>query len=65
MAGRPSLGTRVEHKTRVPAAINVEHLAKLRGCSNVSQYLADLVCIDAGKPELTRELNQEMMPISA
>lgn len=65
MAGRKSLGTRVEHKTRVPAAIDVEQLAKQRGCSNVSQYLADLVCMDAGRPELTRELSQEMMPISA
>lgn len=60
-----SKGERHEFKARVPTAVNVEALARRYGCTSVSQYLADLACIHAGRPDLVRELNQEMMPISA
>ena len=60
-----SKGDRHEFKARVPIAIDMEAEARRYGCTSVSQYLADLACIQAGRPDLVRELNQEMMPISA
>jgi hypothetical protein len=60
-----SKGERHEFKARVPVDVDMEALSRRYGCSSVSQYLADLACIHAGRPDLVRELNQEMMPISA
>lgn len=62
---QPSKGKRHDYKVRVPRDVDVAELARRHGCSSVSQYLADLVCQQAGRPELIRELNQELMPISA
>lgn len=64
---QPHKGDRKEFKTRVPelAANKLEEMAKAAGCKSVSQYLSDVVCQMTGHPELVRELNQEVLPISA
>ncbi|PXX53906.1 hypothetical protein DFR70_12627 [Nocardia tenerifensis] len=61
--GRPSKGRRsAGYTVRFPAELgNVLDLARKQGCSSVSQWLADLACIEAGKPQLVRELNQGLL----
>lgn len=63
--GRRSKGERGEYKARVPARVDVEALAAARGCSSVSVYISDLICLDAGRHELAEELRQGVLPISA
>jgi hypothetical protein len=43
----------------------IERMAREAGCSSVSQYLADVLCLVAERPDLVRELNQEVLPLSA
>ncbi|MFV8176542.1 MULTISPECIES: hypothetical protein [Mycolicibacterium] len=35
------------------------------GVSSMSQYMSDVLAVWAGMPELARELNQEVLQISA
>jgi len=60
----PSKGPRRHYKCRVPVDVDVERLARHGGCSSVSQFLADIICREAGRPDLVREL-QEVLPLTA
>ncbi len=60
----PSKGPRRHYKVRVPVDVDVERLAHQRGCKSVSQFLADIICQEAGRPDLVREL-QEVLPLTA
>lgn len=42
----------------------VEQAARDRGCSSVSQYLADLIAVAHNRPDLVRELNQEELKLA-
>lgn len=62
-----SKGERKALKARAPMEIipTIERMAREAGCSSVSQYLADVLCLVAERPDLVRELNQEVLPLSA
>lgn len=50
--GRKSLGPRNETKLRYPKEIDLQDLAKERGYSNANQFVSDLLCLLAGRPDL-------------
>lgn len=52
---------------RVPSVVyaDLEQRAKEAGASSVSQYVSDLLCLYTGHRELVRELDQEVLPLSA
>ena len=52
---------------RVPTAVysDLEKLAEKAGASSVSQYVSDLLSLHTGHPELVRELDQGVLPLSA
>lgn len=62
---RPRKGDRVELLTRPERLVSekIKQQAAARGMS-VSQYVADLLAIQAGHPELVRELNKEALPLA-
>jgi hypothetical protein len=60
----PSKGTRNAYRVRVPAEIDVEAIARIRGCSSVSQFLADVICQETGRPDLVREI-EGTLPMTA
>jgi hypothetical protein len=62
---RPRKGDRVELLTRPERIVSdkIKQKAAARGIS-VSQYVADLLAVHAGHPELVRELNKEVMPLA-
>lgn len=66
--GRPSLGER-KRLGRVPDELYelLEIERKKAGVSSVSQYVSDLLCLRAERPDLVRELNpnQEVLPLTA
>ncbi|GJJ21948.1 toxin-antitoxin system [Mycolicibacterium goodii] len=43
----------------------LEKLRQEAGVRSMSQYIADLLAMHVGRPELARELNQEVLQISA
>ncbi|OBB14671.1 hypothetical protein A5731_13005 [Mycolicibacterium conceptionense] len=43
----------------------LEKLRQEAGVKSMSQYIADLLAMHVGRPELARELNQEVLQISA
>lgn len=63
---QPHKGPRTQVKTRVPnevIALIQQEQSRL-GVSSVSQYIADLVCVALGRPDLALELNrQEVQPL--
>lgn len=61
----PSKGPRREVKTRVPEDVRevLEVMAANSGASSLSQYVADLLSSLAGRPDLVREIHQEVMPM--
>ncbi len=62
----PSKGERRLMGTRVTLELGalVEQAARDRGCSSVSQYLADLIAVAHNRPDLVRELNQEELKLA-
>ena len=62
---RPRKGDRVELLTRPERLVSekIKQQAADRGMS-VSQYVADLLAIQAGHPELVRELDEEVLPLA-
>lgn len=62
-----SKGKRKALRARAPEEIipTIERMAREAGCSSVSQYLSDMLCLVAERPDLVRELNQEVLPLSA
>lgn len=62
---RPRKGDRVELLTRPERLVSekIKQQAAARGMS-VSQYVADLLAIQAGHPELVRELDKEVLPLA-
>ena len=62
---RPRKGDRVELLTRPERLVSekIKQQAADRGMS-VSQYVADLLSIQAGHPELVRELDKEVLPLA-
>lgn len=62
---RPRKGDRVELLTRPERIVSdtIKQQAAARGMS-VSQYVADLLAIQAGYPELVRELDKEVLPLA-
>jgi hypothetical protein len=58
---RPRKGDRVELLTRPERVVSdkIKQQAATRGMS-VSQYVADLLAVHAGYPELVRELDKEV-----
>ncbi|MET8430695.1 hypothetical protein [Nocardia sp. NPDC004860] len=50
--GRKSLGPRNETKLRYPKELDLQDLAKARGYSNVNQFVSDVLCLLAGRPDL-------------
>ena len=63
--GRRSKGDRVVTVTRIPRPVweIVSRSAAERDIS-ISQYVADILAIHEGHPELVRELDQEVMPLA-
>ena len=63
----PSKGSRRGYFTRVPVEVAdlIEQRAEEAGCTSASQYLADLLAVVHGRPDLVRELNQEVMRLTA
>lgn len=49
---QPNLGKRKEHMVRVPEPVDVPELAAHAGYSQVSRYVADLLCDIAGRSDL-------------
>ncbi|ORA24154.1 hypothetical protein [Mycobacterium aquaticum] len=43
----------------------LEEMRVEAGVSSMSQYMSDVLAVWAGMPELARELNQEVLQISA
>lgn len=64
---RPSKGDRKKVDGRVPTEVKklLEQRRIELGCTSESQLISDLLCIFVGRPDLTRELNQEVLPLSA
>ena len=64
---RPRKGDRVELLTRPERVVSdkIKHLAAGHGMS-VSQYVADLLAVHTGFPELVRELDhhKEVLPLA-
>jgi len=62
-----SKGSRRMYATRIPVEVGdlIERRALEAGCTSTSQYLADLLAVVHGRPDLVRELNQEVMPLTA
>ena len=62
-----SKGKRKALRARAPEEIipTIERMAREAGCSSVSQFLSDMLCLAAERPDLVRELNQEVLPLSA
>lgn len=62
-----SKGSRRMYATRIPVEVGdlIEQRALEAGCTSTSQYLADLLAVVHGRPDLVRELNQEVMPLTA
>ncbi|RUP04131.1 MAG: toxin-antitoxin system [Mycobacterium sp.] len=62
---RPRKGDRVELLTRPERIVSdtIKQQAAERGMS-VSQYVADLLAIQAGHPELVRELDKGVLPLA-
>lgn len=61
-------GPRKAVKARAPEEIiaTIERKAREAGCSSVSQYVSDVLCLVADRPDLVRELNQrEVLPLPA
>lgn len=50
--GRKSLGPRNETKLRYPSEIDLQELAKVKGYSNANQFVSDVLCLLAGRPDL-------------
>lgn len=63
----PSKGSRRGYVTRVPVEVGdlIEQRAEEAGCSSTSQYLADVLAVLHGRPDLVRELNREVMRLTA
>jgi hypothetical protein len=63
--GRKSKGDRVLIQSRVERLVaeSIAARAAARDIS-ISQYVADLLAIHDGHPELVRELDQEVMPLA-
>lgn len=62
---RQRKGDRVELLTRPERIVSnlIKQKAAARGMS-VSQYVADLLAVHVGHPELVRELDKEVMPLA-
>jgi predicted HicB family RNase H-like nuclease len=62
---RPRKGDRVELLTRPDRIVSnrIKEKAAAQGIS-VSQYVADLLAVHVGHPELVRELDQGVMPLA-
>lgn len=60
----PSKGPRRYYTVRLPLEIDVEAIARVRGCSSVSQFLADVICQEVGRPDLVREI-EGTLPMTA
>jgi hypothetical protein len=62
---RQRKGDRVELLTRPERIVSdkIKQKAGARGIS-VSQYVADLLAVHVGHPELVRELDKEVMPLA-
>lgn len=47
-----------------PVFTELDKLRQVAGVSSMSRYIADVLAVHVGKPELARELNQEVLQIS-
>lgn len=64
--GRPSKGTRAPVTSRVPVEVKtaIRMQSAARGIDE-SQYVADLLAMAVGRPDLVRDLNQEVLQQTA
>lgn len=63
--GRKSLGPRNETKVRYPKEIDISDLARERGYTNTNQFMSDLLCLLAGRPDLaTSKAGQGTLDLS-
>jgi hypothetical protein len=63
-----SKGDRKAVKTLAPTEIipELQRRAEQEGCTSISQYVADLLCMEVGRPDLVRELGRrEELPLTA
>ncbi len=51
-------------RTPTPVYAELVKLSAAAGVSCVSQYLADLLALHVGRPDLVRELNQEVLTLA-
>jgi hypothetical protein len=60
-------GDRKEVYGRVPVEVKrlLEAKKEELGCSSESQLIADVLCTFVGRPDLVRELGQEVLPLTA
>ncbi|MEU0539915.1 hypothetical protein [Nocardia sp. NPDC005978] len=50
--GRKSLGPRHETKVRYPQELDLQDLARTNGYTSVNQFMSDMLCVLAGRPDL-------------
>lgn len=63
--GQPHKGDRVLLQTRPRREVwEALHLAARAAGTSVSQYVADVLAIHVGHPELVRELDKEVLPLA-
>lgn len=65
--GMASKGQRKALTVRVPGALYdvLEDRRQAAGVSSVSQYVSDLLADHSGRPDLVRELDQEVLSLTA